>query len=120
MAFSHLDKKEQNLANKKALAQRVKRTIESKGWQEIIGPLLDKMIKDTIGGKYGNRWSGGNIQRARDVERLKFHMGYKQSLIDLHNRVYNYLDNIKRLEQQIKDIHKERDAKTQIPMVEEE
>jgi hypothetical protein len=114
---TQLDHKEQKLAEKKALAQRVEKTLKSKGWQEIVGPLIDKTIKDIVGGKYGNKWSGGHVQKAR--AKMDYYVGYKQGLIDLHNRLWAYVNSIVILQKQIESIHKEREAKTQIPMLEE-
>ncbi len=116
---THLDDKEKNLHKKKAAAYRVLRMTQTKGWKEIIEPTLDAMICSIVGGKVKDRWTIGLLFKARTEERREYYVGYKQALIDLFQKVYGYVDGVKKLENQIKTIHKARDAKTQVPMLEE-
>ena len=96
-----------------SLGRKVEKTIKTSGWKEIIEPLIDKMIKDVLGGKFNGRWASGE---AATGKRLDFLMGYKQAMIDLHNRVHGYVDAIKHAEGNITDIEKEENAGYSVPM----
>lgn len=76
----------------------VEETLDTKGWTEVVEPLLDKMINDLLGSKVNGKWNGGILDRARKDEKREFYIGYKQALIDLHTRIYAYKNNIKILE----------------------
>lgn len=78
-----------------ATCHRVKESVDTKGWQEIIEPMIDKSIQDILGGKVGGKWHGGLLDKARKDERREYYIGYKQALIDLHTRVYAYVNSIK-------------------------
>lgn len=78
--------------------QLVQETLNTKGWLEIVEPLIDKMLNDILGAKLNGRWYGGLLDRAKKEEKREYYVGYKQALIDLHRRVYAYADNIKQLE----------------------
>jgi len=71
----------------------IKETLETKGWQEIIGPLIDKMIQDVVGAKVGGRWQPGAFGDKRlsnaSAENL---IWYRQALIELHEHIFSYLD----------------------------
>lgn len=80
-----------------SLCNKVKTTLETDGWKDIIEPMIDKSITDITGCKMPNgRWHGGLLDRARKDEKREFYIGYKQALIDLHRRVWAYTDSIKR------------------------
>lgn len=98
----------------------VKRTLDSKGWKEFIGPLLDKMIIDVLGGKQKDCWTGGLVQKARKDERREYYIGYKQSLIDFHTRVRAYVDAIERSQDGLKELDKEKSKGFVSPMMEVE
>lgn len=95
---------------------KVKATLETDGWKKIIGPLLDKMIKDIIGGKYFSRWSGGILSRTTREGKVEYYLGYKQALIDLHNRILAYKHQIKKSEGAIKLLEKEKKSGFKMPM----
>ncbi len=98
--------------------ERVAQTVGTNGWIEIIAPLIDKMIMDITGGKtIDGRWYSGMLDKARKDERREYYIGYKQALIDLHRRIYAYVDAIPRLKEQREDIIKHDDDKTTVPML---
>ena len=87
-----LNKKKQELLKLVSLAEELERTMKTKGWTDIIQPLLDKMIMDCIGFKKGNgEWSTGAITNldVPDSEVGKM-FAYRQGLIEFHNRVLSH------------------------------
>lgn len=80
------------------LCKLVEETIQTKGWNEIVEPLIDKMLNDILGSKIDGRWNGG-ILNTPNCTNSEYYKGYKQALIDLHTRVYAYVDNIKNYEE---------------------
>lgn len=76
----------------------VEETLQTKGWSEVVEPLIDRTIGDLLGSKINGRWNGGILDRARKEERREYYIGYKQALIDLHRRIYAYADNVKTYE----------------------
>ena len=103
-----------------SLCDRVTQTVATKGWQDIIEPLIDKTITDITGCKMPNgRWHGGLIDRARKDERREHYIGYKQALIDFHRRVYGYVDSVPRLKDQRDEIVKGGTHRTTQPLVDD-
>jgi hypothetical protein len=103
-----------------AICDRVSQTVATKGWAEIIEPLIDKTITDITGCKLPNgRWHSGLLDRARKDERREFYIGYKQALIDLHRRVYGYVDNIQRLKDQREELVKGDTRRPSVPLVDD-
>ena len=103
-----------------AECRRVEETIGSKGWQEIVEPLIDKMIGDVLGAKVKGRWNGGLLDKARKEEKREYYIGYKQALIDLHTRVYAYVNSIKTYEDRRDKLLKDQqDIKYSQPMVDD-
>ena len=101
-----------------SLCERVAQTLSTSGWREIIEPLMDKMITDIAGCKMPNgRWHGGLLDKARKDERREYYIGYKQALVDLHKRIYGYVDSVPRLKDQRVELIKIGSAKTSIPLV---
>jgi hypothetical protein len=104
----------------KALCDRVAQTLSTAGWKEIIEPLIDKSISDITGCKMANgRWHGGLLDKARKDERREYYIGYKQALVDLHRRVYGYVDAIKRLEDQRDELVKGAERGSRIPLIDD-
>lgn len=89
------------------LGRLVKETIETKGWKDVIEPMLDKMISDIVGVKEGGRWVSGilNSKRVTDDHRSKVEW-YAQALIEFHQRVYMHVDSAKELGKRKKDVGK--------------
>lgn len=93
--------------------------LESDGWAKTAGPLLDRSIIDTIGGKIDDTWVGGKVDRARKEEKQIFYLGYKQALVDFHNRLFFHKQQLKLLEDSIVTLLKEKEDKFRVPMVDD-
>lgn len=65
--------------------------MKTPGWKEVIGPMLDKMIIDTIGGKQNGDWSSGVLRKCRKDESISWYIGYRQFGVDFHNRCRTYV-----------------------------
>jgi len=113
---STFDSKIKDLNKKLNIAREVAQTLNSKGWQEILGPTLDKMIIDILGAKVNGEWLSGKVDRARSDERREFYIGAKQALVEFHQRATNHLRQIPILENQIKQIELDRSKGMRIPM----
>ena len=88
--------------NKKLSASRkVIATIGTEGWGDIVQPIIDRMIMDVIGGRTGDFWDAGDVKTNKTLH-PEYLFGYRQSLIDFHNRIWNYKAQEKNIEKQIK------------------
>jgi hypothetical protein len=114
-----LNNEERRLYEQLTICNDIKLTVNSLGWKNIIGPLIDRMIIDIVGGKIGDTWVSGKIDKAKKEERREFYVGYKQALIDLHGRVMDHLLHIPRIEDRLKAIEEEKKAKFRVPMVDD-
>jgi hypothetical protein len=93
--------------NRKLTACRsVKRVLNQKGWRTILQPLLDAMITDVLGGKRGNMYTSGAVSKPDDKS-IEYYIGYKQALIDFNNRVWNYVESMQILSDQIKKLEEQ-------------
>lgn len=110
---------EQKLNKQLEICRRVKDTIESDGWKNTILPTLDRMIIDTVGGKIGDTWVSGKLDRAKKEERREFWIGYKQALMDLHSRVMFHLQQLPILEDNLKELQKEKEERYRVPLVDD-
>ncbi len=113
-----LSKTEQKLYEKLRICRLVEETINTRGWQEIILPSLNRMIQEEVGGRLGDKWIYGKIQRTKDTDNVWFHIGAKQSLMEFHNHIYNYLRSIEIIKSQIRGIEAEKTGKFERPMME--
>jgi hypothetical protein len=98
-----------------SICQAVKDTIESDGWKNTIGPTLDKMIVDVLGGKIGDNWISGKIDSAKKEGRREFYIGYKQALIDLHSRIMFHLQQLPLFEENLRTIQAQKTPKFRQP-----
>ena len=96
----------------------VKTLINSQGWQEIVLPSLNRMIVDEVGGKLGDNWTYGKIQTSKETDKIWFHIGRKQALLEFHNHVYNHLKAIKVIENNLKELNEELKGEFEQPMME--
>ena len=110
------DERQKKLGRDIGICQKVQGTVASAGWIEIIGPILDKMILDIVGGKVGDVWYSGKVDRARSDEKREFYIGAKQALIDFHTRVMNHLRQLPILEEQSKQLVKDYEKGYRVPM----
>jgi hypothetical protein len=114
-----INQEEQRLLKEAGICRAVKESVESDGWKNTLGPLLDRMIIDVLGGKIGDVWVAGKIDRAKKEERREFHIGYKQALIDWHSRVMFHLQQLPMLEDRIKSLQEEKKVRYRVPMVDD-
>lgn len=110
------DERQDKISRDITICQKVKDTVDSAGWKDIISPILDKMIIDILGGKVGENWLSGKVDRARSEEKREFYIGAKQALIDFHNRVMNHVRQLPILEEQLKVLKQDRDKGYRVPM----
>jgi len=110
------DERQKKLSRDLSICQKVQTVLESTGWKDILGPTLEKMILEVLGGKLGDVYINGRLDRARTDERREFHIGYKQALIDFYNRAYMHIRQLPIIEEQIKSLKKDFDRGTRVPM----
>jgi uncharacterized coiled-coil DUF342 family protein len=104
----------QKLNSKLQACREVVATLETPGWKKIIQPIIDKMIIDIVGGRDGDYWDAGQIKREIFKDYKVEHMlGYRQSLVDLHNRIWGYKAQIKSIEQKISSLKNKQPADAQ-------
>jgi|TARA_Y100000310_G_scaffold266281_1_gene277721 hypothetical protein len=113
-----LDAQEKSIHDKLRICKQVRDVLTSPGWREIILPSLDRMIAEEVGGKLGNNWVYGKIQDEKSTDKIWFHVGKKQGLLEFHNHVYNHLKMIDLLENQLKGVAEDRKGEFQPPMME--
>jgi hypothetical protein len=114
-----LNAEEQKTGTQITVCQKVKETVDTAGWKEIIAPTIDRMIIDTVGGKLGDTWVSGKLDRARLDERREFWIGYKQALIDLHGRIMFHLQQLPVLEEKLKVLKQDREVRYRVPLVDD-
>lgn len=117
---SLINESEKKLNKSLSICRAVKETVESDGWKNTIAPLLDKMIIDIVGGKIGDVWSSGKLDRAKKEERREFYVGYKQALIDLHGRIMFHLQQLPMVEDNLKALQLEKEERYRIPLVDDQ
>ena len=98
------DDSKKKLSKDIAICQKVVETLESPGWKDIIGPIIDRMIIDVVGGKIGDVWTGGKIDKARKDEKREYWIGYKAALIELHGRAYFHKLKLPLLQENLKGL----------------
>jgi hypothetical protein len=114
-----LSNEEKRTNQQLSICREVKSTVDSKGWQDTIGPLIDRMIIEVAGGKLGDVWSSGKLDRARSDEKREFYVGYKQALIDLHTRIFFHLQQVALLEDKLKVIEEDKQERYRVPMIDD-
>ena len=68
----------------------VEEMLETEAWREIVLPVLNESIA-SVSGRYTNgRWHHGDLTRT-DNER-NFLAGYQKGLMDLNNRLLDFVD----------------------------
>ena len=93
----------QVLYRKLRVAGIVKETLETKGWTEILGPLLEKRINSVIGYKNDkNIYVDGYIDHPKEPE--SYYRGYKMALTDVWNDAYHHLIALERIGDRIKHL----------------
>ena len=114
-----IDSRVERINKEIAICQEVQNTIDSNGWKKTIGPLIDRMIIDTVGGKIGDSWVSGKLDRAKKDEKREFYIGYKQSLIDLHSRLMFHISQLQVLKDQLIMLKKDKEERYKVPLVDD-
>ena len=96
-----LNERAKVLNQKLTLCQKVRRLVRQRTWKGIIQPLIDAMINDVTGYKKGNIYTKGALCNPGEKS-YEYYSGYKQALMDLNNRIWNYVETIEVLSEQIK------------------
>lgn len=109
-------KKIQALSTKRSVCEKVIETLDTDGWKDIIEPIIDRAIIDVVGGKIGDTWIGGKLDKAKTDERREYYIGYKQALIDLHGRVKFHVTEYKRLEDELRFLQTTENDNYKMPM----
>lgn len=92
------------LYNQLSVCQKVQKTLKTKGWKEILGPKLQKMIESVMGQQDENGiYVRGILDKAK-TEEAQYYLGYKAALMDFNNEVYNHLASINKLTSSIKTL----------------
>ena len=102
---SQIDKEREKVA----LGERVAETLKSKGWVEVIGPLIDKSIKEIIGGKFDGKWFTSKVMNAKSDDSVRYYVGKAEGLIELSKRIDTYVDYIVRGKKVVERLTKERE-----------
>jgi len=75
--------------------EQIKAMMDTQGWKKHAEPLLDKMIRDVIGGKEAGRWDNGSCGEKNitdfDLQQL---IAYKAALVNFHTAVYQFIDDM--------------------------
>jgi len=114
-----VDEREKRLNHDLSICREVKAVLDSKGWKDTLGPIIDKTIMEVVGGKVGDTWISGKIDRARKDERREYWIGFKQALIELHGKIMFHLQQIPLLEEQLKQLQLSRQERYKVPMVDD-
>ena len=114
-----LNAEEERLHKELSICAAVKDLLDSEGWKNTIGPTLDRMIIDVLGGKIGDMWVSGKLDRAKKEERREFHIGYKQALIDLHSRIMFHAEQLPLLKQRLKSVQEDKQLRYRVPLVDD-
>ena len=114
-----IDKELEKLHKDLSICREVAATLSSKGWSATIAPIIDKMIIDIVGGKIGDKWCSGKLDKAKKDEMREFYIGYKQAMIEFHERVTQHVRHIEILEKQIALKIEERSKGMRLPLVED-
>ena len=113
--MSKSQEQKQNLYKKLRVASIVKETLETKGWVEILGPLLEKRINSVCGYKNNNNiFVDGYVDSPK--ESLEYYRGYKVALMDMWNDAYNHIPAMERLNKQIDMLLKDEKGEDIEPM----
>lgn len=98
------------------MGRLVDEMLETRGWKEVVGPMLDQMIMDVVGAKMNGRWKLGALG-GRNIDNVTAQnlVWYRQALIEFHQYIYSYIDSAVQAKQRKKDGKTE--AVYNIPMI---
>jgi hypothetical protein len=110
---------EKRLNQQLSICRDLKLTLDSAGWKNTIGPLIDRLITEVAGGKLGDTWVSGKLDRARKDEKREFYIGFKQALIELHGRIMFHSQQIPVIEERLKSLQLDKQEKYRVPLVDD-
>lgn len=116
---SRIETELKRLNQELSICREVKVTLDSAGWKNTLGPLIDRLIIEVAGGKLGDTWVSGKLDKARKDERREFWIGYKQALIEFHGRVMFHSQQLKLLEDRIKSLQVSLEERYKVPLVDD-
>jgi hypothetical protein len=76
------------------IGSQVREMLNTNAWREHVGPLLDTMITDVLGGKENGRWHNGTLDdNALSEDKLRELQMYKAGLVNFHSGVMKFIDD---------------------------
>jgi hypothetical protein len=101
-------KKLKSLKVEQSDAERLALLLSGDVWQKHVQPLLDKMIRDTIGGiDSDGLWSCGIVgQPEGKAYSTDYLLGYRMGLIDFNNRLRTQQTKFVKIKKQIEELQK--------------
>jgi hypothetical protein len=99
-------KKLKVLSKEKSEAEKLAELLASEIWKNQIQILLDKMIRDTIGGiDRDGIWSSGIVGQPEGKSySTDYLLGYRMGLIDFNNRLRTQQAKVIKIKKQIEDL----------------
>jgi len=71
----------------------VQNLVDSVVWKDYIEPIFDRLIKEQLGGKEGDRWHNGLLDtEGLSERRLREINCYKAGMIRIHQEIYEIID----------------------------
>jgi len=113
--MSKSQERKQNLYKKLRVCGIVNETLETTGWQEIIGPLIEKRINSVVGYKNEDEvYVSGFIDGDTNLE---YYNGYRAGCMAIWNDIYNHKSALIRINKEIETTNNvEKDNSVTVPM----
>jgi len=104
--MSKSQEQKQKLYRDIGICEKVRDTLNTPGWQEIIGPILDKFIESMTGQKDKDGiWVAGFMDK--NSEDLNYALGYKSGLMDFSNKIYQHIPMIAKAKASLVELDKQ-------------
>ena len=69
-------------------AIKIKEMLDTKGWRELVGPMLEKEIISIVGGKTNSGFTMGKLNsKCKKDETLAYYIGAKDALVCFYNGI---------------------------------
>jgi hypothetical protein len=114
-----IDEEQKKVSTQIAVCEKVVDLLASPGWRDVVDPIIERTIIDVVGGKIGDVWVSGKLDRAKKEERREFYIGYKQALIDLHSRIMFHKQQLDILRTKMQQIIEDKQERYRVPLVDE-
>jgi len=99
--------------------QIIEETLNTKGWTDIIEPLLSKMIEDIIGSKnLDGTWDvgGWGDKRIGEIKADRL-LWYRRALMDFNNHIYSFLSSAESAIDRLKEEEEKQKEDLKDPML---